>query len=137
MGHQDGTAAPAGAEQMKALVLINLVVVVAFGWFVIRAYLSTDSSVRGQYTALDRAGVINEEALAAFDENMARDSRILVPRWIAKPALSAERQNAALGLAVALVNLYAVGFVGWRMRRDVARLTGASVHADRDTLSAR
>lgn len=106
------------------MAMVNLVGVVGFAIGFGRTFF-TDVEVRGRFVQLDREGVISANALEAFDRSYGfstadmgyRDS---VPRYIAGPALAAERRNALLGGGCALCNAIVLGGLYVRGRRCAA-----------------
>jgi len=104
---------------MRLILLIlavgNVVAMGVFLFFLLLVPLHTDLQVRINFVQLDREDVINTDALKKFHPSYCFISsdpmvhRITVPRYIAKPALSAERRNAAFGVAVTTLNSLVVG----------------------------
>ena len=91
---------------MKYLCLLNTVMAIIFVLLATVRPAFTDLSVMGRYGNLDREGVINSEALKKFHPSYGfSESRRGVPRYIAGPALEAEKLNANVGAAAALANL--------------------------------
>lgn len=85
--------------------------------------IQTDLTVRVNFTELDRAGVINPAALQKFHASYGFTSpdlgyRNTVPRYVAGPALQAERRNAVLGLVITGLNSLIAGgaWIGLRFR---------------------
>lgn len=98
---------------MKILMGVNLAAVCIFAYLAFIRVSFAALDVFGNYTQLDRAGVINEEAPAQFHPSygFTRSSRYTVSRFIAGPALSAAAENALLGFVLAVLNSFiSVGF---------------------------
>ena len=107
---------------MKAVLWINVIAILQFGYLLFVDSLMVDLDVRMRFTELDRAGVINAEALKDCHGSYGfSDIRNGVPRYVAEPALKAQRQAAATGLVLAVVNAFLAGFWLWRKARSVAR----------------
>ena len=112
------------------LLIVAVGNVVAMGIFLFLLFLLplyTDVKGRGNFVELDREDVINVDALKKFHPSRGFVSsdpmvhRITVPRYIAGPALLAERRNAALGVAVTAFNSLIAGgawlLQTWQLRR--------------------
>ena len=104
---------------MRLIMAINIVATFVFIGLIVATPL-TEVGLAARYTELDRADVINNEALAAFDKerdtDLASNARYLVPRWIASDALSQSRLNAVAGVTLALLNLAVIGYLALRGR---------------------
>jgi hypothetical protein len=105
---------------MKIMIIFNAIALLVFGLlWIVRPNL-TDLGVRGRYVELDRAGVINEGALHQFhpDREFFPNSRNGVPRYIAGPALEAERENAFAAMLAVGLNLFAASLISIRKARS-------------------
>lgn len=73
-----------------------------------------------RYTELDRAGVINESALADFATSygFSTNARRNVPLYIASPALNQSRATAQAIAGAALLNLLGLAVMLSRSNRD-------------------
>ena len=103
-------------------ILLNLIAVVACGWFWLHTTMLGSISVAGRYVALDRAGVINEERLAETFPNLAANPRYLVPRWMTEPVVGSAQALGWCGFVVALLNLSGVLL----LRRSLLAVASAS-----------
>ncbi len=114
-------------KSMKILLVVNCLAILGFAFLFLVQPLLTDLSVRGRYTELDRAGVINEDALAEFHPSYGfapGNYRNSVPRYIAGDALRAERTNGGIGLALACTNVALGVWVLLAGRRSLASAKG-------------
>ena len=105
---------------VKASFWGNSVALFIFSYLLVYSSMFTDLDVRMKFTALDRAGVINEEALGAFDTSFGFAQgyiRNSVPRFIAGPALEKERRNALAGVCLAFINAFVAGAVWLHVRK--------------------
>jgi len=102
-------------RSVKILLVVNCLALVGFTILLFVQPMFTELAVLGNYTQLDRGGVINEDALGEFHPDYGftqEHHRISVPWYIAGPALRAQWNNALAGITVVGVNLaVAVGFV--------------------------
>lgn len=98
----------------SAIVMLIVNVLLIIVSVLLMTLLFTDLDVRGRFTQLDRAGVINEQALEQFHPSYGFKKghiRNTVPRYIAGPALDAAHNNAFFAAFVALVNAIFCGFL--------------------------
>lgn len=108
-----------GTYITRLMIFANCVAVVGF-LFLYFLYPMAEVGVRMKYAELDRAGVINANALQHFhpDHGFTPDNhRNSVPRYIAGPALSRLKTNAIFGLAVASGNLILVALWMYTQKR--------------------
>ena len=103
-------------RQVKLLLVLNSVTLLAAVYLAVFQPLLTDVDVRTRYIQLDRAGAIaiNQEVLTDFHPGYRFSDggeRNTVPRYIAQPALAKQRFNAFLLLGLALVNATVIVFV--------------------------
>jgi hypothetical protein len=113
-----------GSRVMRNLFLtfsvINAVAVVAFVILLFFAPVASELSARARFTELDRAGVINAQALKQFHPsyrfgNVALlEYRRNVPAYLVASAVNVQSFNAALGLVVASINSIVWSWVWWR-----------------------
>lgn len=97
---------------IRIVLALNSVALVGFAVALFGQPRITALKVCMRYTELDRAGVINNDALQKTYPDLAVNPRGLVARYIGGPALRAQQVNALLGLSLAIVNLaLAVGLV--------------------------
>lgn len=99
---------------LLALLPISILAVVGFAVARFILPIGTGLEARMRYTDLDRAGVINHEALQRFPGLVNAGNhtdRFLVPEHLVGPAVSAQRDNAMVGLILALLNSVATGVV--------------------------
>jgi hypothetical protein len=105
----------------KILLAVNAVALIGFLIAAGIVPLFTDLDVRMRFTQLDRAGVINNDALDQFDPSYKFQEgagyRATVPRFLAGTSLQRERMNAICGAIASAINCACAGFAWWSGRR--------------------
>jgi hypothetical protein len=109
---------------VKGMLLGNVLLAFVFAFLYGRSCLWSGVAVSACYTELDRRGVIDEEALRAFDPALAENSRYTVPRWLAEYPMKNERTYAVIGCSAAIANALLVCSVGVRLQRAKVRGDG-------------
>ncbi len=105
---------------MKWQIAVNIIAVLGFvgGWGY--HYVLVGLSAPMRVTELDRAGVINEEALKKAFPDLAVNTRVEVGRWIAEDERQAASDAILAGLCLSVVNL-ALSVALYRRRRAGVR----------------
>ncbi len=93
------------------LLLANAVSLLSAVYLVQFEPLLTDVHLRMRYTSLDRAQVINQGKLAAFDPSLAANDRSSVPLWMAEDTRRAQWRNALIIGCLSLVNTTIIGIL--------------------------
>ena len=88
----------------KALFIVNLIACLIFALYLLEP-VKTRLAVAGRYSTLDRANVINHDALKTFDPILADNDRYRVSMWLCESAFAAQRRSAAIGFVLATLNL--------------------------------
>jgi len=83
-------------------------------------------NVSARYTALDRAGVINRQALLAFNPKFGANDRFDVPVWIAESALQSEKRSTKRAFVVAVINAAMAVVLFVVARRKLASVSGGT-----------
>jgi hypothetical protein len=86
-----------------AFLAVNLLGVVFFAAMSLEA-ITAVHMVSGRYTALDRDGVINQQALAKSFPKLATNDRLLVPSWMAEHLIMKYHTVCVAALCVATIN---------------------------------
>ena len=105
---------------LKVIFLINVLALIVFLGLFFFVPIYTDINVRMNFTQLDRAGVINEQALKQFHPSygLTEDNiRNTVPRYSARDALLKEKRNALFGICLASFNILVSGGVWIYLRK--------------------
>ncbi len=108
---------------VKVILVVNVLAILGFAFLLFVQPIFTELDVGMNYTQLDRAGVINADALAAFHPGYgfsAANHRHSVPRYVAGPALRAQQATAGIGFAIACLNLVVSAAAAWVARRGPA-----------------
>jgi len=109
-------------RMVAAGIVLNFVCILGFAGLYIRGHVLSPLGPSACYTELDRAGVIDHKALRTFDPTLESNDRYRVPQWIAESPLNRERANAAIGGAMALLNLVVLAAVRLCERGAARRL---------------
>ena len=102
---------------IKIGLLVNVLLAASFVFLFFGLPYLTQLDAAARYTELDRAAVINQDALKAYDPALAQESRHLVPGWLTETAAKHERYIAGLGFIATLANGIAMAFLGTGFKR--------------------
>ena len=104
---------------VKCILAANLAAMIGFALLFSILPIWTEVQVKMKYVNLDRAGVIDANALAKFHPSydFTKNPRIVVPLYIAGPALDAQSSSALGGFILALTNVVLTVWVLLKDRR--------------------